>query len=109
MEETAVCTHGDTIHRVRAGTDGCQECLATGGRWVHLRLCMECGHVGCCDESPNKHASRHSREVQHPIVKSFEPGEDWGYCFVDDVYVDADWPIDGPTHHSRAADAHLVW
>lgn len=103
------CTHGDHIHEVRAAADGCEECLASGERWVHLRLCMECGHVGCCDDSPNKHASKHFHASQHPIMKSFEPGEDWGWCFVDQIYVETDWPIDGPTHHSEAANAHRLW
>jgi hypothetical protein len=70
---------------------------------------MECGHVGCCDQSPNKHATKHFHAMQHPIIKSFEPGEDWGYCYLDDVFLDATWPIDGPTYHSRAADAHRDW
>ena len=68
--------------------DGCEECLATGARWVHLRLCLECGHVGCCDSSPNKHARAHAEGIGHPAVKSFQPGEDWGYCFVDDAFVE---------------------
>lgn len=70
---------------------------------------MECGRVGCCDESRNKHASKHAHDSGHPIIKSFEPGEDWGWCFVDQVYLEPNWPIDGPTHHSPAADAHLDW
>lgn len=103
------CTHGDHIHTVRAGTDGCQECLQSGDNWVHLRLCMECGHVGCCDDSPNHHASKHFHATQHPIMKSFEPEEEWGWCFVDQVYVETDWPIEGPAHHSEAANAHRLW
>src|SRR5947209_17035468 len=106
---TEGCTHGDAIHRVQAAEDGCEECLATGGKWMHLRLCMECGHVGCCDQSRNKHASKHFHGTQHPIMKSFEPGEDWGWCFVDQVYVETDWPVDGATMHTPAADAHLDW
>jgi ubiquitin-hydrolase Zn-finger-containing protein len=106
---TQECTHGDTIHRVRAAADGCVECLETGGKWIHLRLCMECGHVGCCDQSRNKHASKHFHGTQHPIMKSFEPGEDWGWCFVDQVYIETDWPVDGPAVHSPAANAHLDW
>ena len=67
---------------------GCEECLATGSRWVHLRLCLSCGHVGCCDSSPGKHATAHYRKTKDPIVRSFEPGEDWGYCYVDDVMLE---------------------
>ena len=102
------CTHTDEVHRVHASADGCQECLATGDRWMHLRMCMECGHVGCCDSSPNTHATKHFHATQHPIMRSFEPGEDWGFCYVDNVMLDADWPVEGPSHHSPAADAHGV-
>ena len=66
-------------------TLGCEECLKTGMRWVHLRLCLGCGHVGCCDSSPGKHATKHFRATQHPVIQSFEPGEDWGWCYVDDM------------------------
>jgi uncharacterized UBP type Zn finger protein len=67
-------------------TEGCQDCLAEGETyWVHLRLCLDCGHVGCCDSSPGKHASAHYREVEHPVIRSFEPGETWTWCFVDEV------------------------
>jgi uncharacterized UBP type Zn finger protein len=64
---------------------GCEDCLEIGGSWVHLRVCRSCGHVGCCDSSPNRHASGHARETEHPIVTSLEPGEDWSYCYVDDI------------------------
>jgi hypothetical protein len=67
--------------------EGCEECLAEGGRWVHLRLCLSCGHVGCCDSSPMRHATAHSHDSGHPIVRSFEPGEDWRWCFVDELIV----------------------
>jgi hypothetical protein len=80
------CTHLEQIVVDRPEhADGCEECLATGGSWVHLRVCRCCGRVGCCDSSPNRHASRHARAAGHPIVTSMEPGEDWSYCFVDDV------------------------
>lgn len=73
------------IHDVTPRTpNGCEECLAMGDRWVHLRLCMTCGHVGCCDDSKNRHARKHARGG-HPIVRSFEPGERWLYCFADDL------------------------
>ncbi|WP_083837202.1 UBP-type zinc finger domain-containing protein [Gordonia effusa] len=64
---------------------GCSDCLAAGGNWVHLRMCLTCGRVGCCDSSPGKHASAHASREQHPLVSSFEPGEDWSWCFVDDI------------------------
>ena len=66
--------------------DGCGECLAIGSGWVHLRLCLTCGNVGCCDSSPNQHASRHARAKRHPVIRSFEPGEAWRYCFADDSW-----------------------
>jgi len=67
--------------------DGCQECLALGSEWVHLRLCLTCGHVGCCDSSPLRHARAHAFAVAHPIVQSFEPGEDWRWCYADETFV----------------------
>jgi len=80
------CEHVSEIKQVQPSADGCEDCLKTGGRWVHLRLCESCGHVGCCDSSPNTHATKHFRETGHPIVRSFEPGEDWGYCYADDMF-----------------------
>ncbi|HSK26334.1 MAG TPA: UBP-type zinc finger domain-containing protein [Jiangellales bacterium] len=65
--------------------DGCEDCLRTGGRWVHLRLCLDCGHVGCCDSSPNRHASAHARASGHSVVRSAEPGEEWRWCYVHEV------------------------
>ncbi|MDT3677939.1 MAG: UBP-type zinc finger domain-containing protein [Burkholderiaceae bacterium] len=80
------CEHLDQVLDVIPRTpDGCEECLKTGSRWVHLRLCLSCGHVGCCDSSPNRHATRHYHATRHPIVRSFEPGEDWGWCYVDEL------------------------
>ncbi|HEV7933995.1 MAG TPA: UBP-type zinc finger domain-containing protein [Actinomadura sp.] len=67
--------------------DGCGECLAIGTPWVHLRLCQTCGHVGCCDSSPMRHASRHFKHSGHPVIRSYEPGEDWRWCFVDESIV----------------------
>lgn len=82
----ATCTHLDTIREVTpSSADGCTQCLATGGEWVHLRLCLACGEVGCCDSSPNRHASRHAAEHGHPLIASFEPGEDWSWCYVDEL------------------------
>ena len=97
----AACTHLAVIRPVVPRADGCEECLRIGASWVHLRLCMICGHVGCCDSSPNKHATAHFRLTSHPIVKSFEPGEDWGWCYVDEAFLDATrWPVHGPITHS---------
>ena len=83
----AECTHLDTIAVVDLpeSIPGCEDCLKIGGEWVHLRMCMACGHIGCCDSSPNRHARRHAGEAEHPIVRSAEPDEDWSYCFTDDV------------------------
>jgi hypothetical protein len=95
------CTHLDQIRPVVARADGCEECLRTGAWWLHLRLCMTCGHVGCCDSSPKKHASARFRLTGHPIMKSFEPGENWGWCYVDEVILDASaWPVRGRIAHS---------
>ena len=68
-------------------TSGCEDCLAAGTSWVHLRECLTCGKVGCCDSSPQRHASRHASADEHPVIRSFEPGEDWRWCFVDQVIV----------------------
>ena len=81
-----VCTHLDQINDVAPVAGGCVECLATGGVWVHLRLCLTCGHVGCCDDSPNRHARAHAAETGHVIIQTFEPGEEWVWCFTDDVF-----------------------
>jgi uncharacterized UBP type Zn finger protein len=80
-----VCTHLDQANDVTPSGNGCVECLETGDRWVHLRLCMTCGHVGCCDSSPNKHATAHFHSDGHPLVQSYEPGEDWWWCYQDNV------------------------
>ncbi|WP_198925512.1 ubiquitin carboxyl-terminal hydrolase 14 [Dictyobacter vulcani] len=82
------CTHLDQIQEVTPSAPGCEECLKSGSRWVHLRICLTCGHVGCCDSSPNKHATKHFHSTNHPIMASFEKGEDWGWCFVDQVELD---------------------
>lgn len=81
---TTACAHIKQAHNTKAKTpNGCEECLAEGTKWVHLRLCLECGHVGCCDSSIMRHATKHFHTTQHPVMRSFEPGEDWGYCYVD--------------------------
>lgn len=81
------CTHLDQVEHLELPVQiaGCEECLKTGDRWVHLRMCQVCGKIGCCDSSPNQHASRHFAESGHPIVRSAEPGEDWSYCFADEL------------------------
>jgi hypothetical protein len=82
------CSHLDLIRDVEPRTpEGCEECLAMGASWVHLRLCLTCGHVGCCDSSPNRHATKHFHASLHPIIQSFEPNEDWVYCYADDVFI----------------------
>ncbi len=83
----SVCTHVKEIRPVHAKIKGCEECLKIGDSWVHLRLCLSCGHVGCCDSSKNKHATKHFRSTKHPIMQSIEPGEDWKWCYVDEVEV----------------------
>lgn len=85
----SVCEHLRDVHQVEPKTpEGCEECLAIGDRWVHLRLCMTCGHVGCCDSSKNKHATKHFHATEHPVIQSFQPDEDWLYCYVDDQMVE---------------------
>lgn len=87
MSTAGPCSHENTIREVKPQTHGCEECVAMGDRWMHLRMCLACGHVGCCDESKNKHATAHHRETGHPIVQSIEPGEDWKWCFVDETFL----------------------
>ena len=79
----AECTHQDMIHDVTPSGTGCKECLEMGDAWFHLRVCLTCGHVGCCDTSKNKHARKHFEETGHPIMQSFQPGESWRWCFID--------------------------
>ena len=83
------CTHLDQVGDVKPHTpQGCEECLKIGDRWVHLRMCLSCGHVGCCDSSKNKHATKHFHATQHPIMRSFQPGEKWGWCYIDELELD---------------------
>ena len=81
------CAHLDSIEvtELPAAVAGCEECLETGDAWVHLRMCMQCGKIGCCDDSPNRHATAHAHESGHPIIRSAEPGEEWSWCYVDEV------------------------
>jgi uncharacterized UBP type Zn finger protein len=83
---TEACIHLSEVKSVTPNSDGCEECLKIGSGWVHLRLCKVCGNVGCCDNSPNRHALAHFRATDHAIIKSFEPGEEWGYCYVDQIF-----------------------
>lgn len=84
------CTHLGMIRpNIRPHTRGCEECLALGDEWVHLRMCLSCGHVGCCDDSKNKHATKHFRRVAHPLIRSIEPGEEWGWCYLDQVFLES--------------------
>jgi len=84
----AICNHLGQAQDQRPAKRVCEECVKMGDRWVHLRVCLSCGHVGCCDSSKNKHATKHYHSSHHPIMKSMEPGEDWGWCFVDQVTFD---------------------
>jgi uncharacterized UBP type Zn finger protein len=81
------CTHLDhvLVKQLPEETAGCEDCLKTGDPWLHLRICLECGHVGCCDDSPNRHATAHARVSEHPIIRSIEPGEEWSWCYVDEL------------------------
>jgi CPA2 family monovalent cation:H+ antiporter-2 len=83
VKEASACGHLGEIREVHPSAAGCEDCLRTGDRWVHLRACMSCGHMGCCDSSPNRHATRHYETTAHPIMRSMERGESWGWCFVD--------------------------
>jgi uncharacterized UBP type Zn finger protein len=82
----ATCSHLDhvVLRELPESVAGCEECLADGGQWCHLRICLECGHVGCCDSSPGRHASAHHATTGHPIMRSVQPGEDWAWCFEDE-------------------------
>jgi uncharacterized UBP type Zn finger protein len=83
-----ICEHLERLTPVEpTSPTGCVECLAIGQRWVHLRLCMDCGHVGCCDSSIGRHATAHARSTDHPVVQSFERGEDWAFCYPDESFL----------------------
>jgi uncharacterized UBP type Zn finger protein len=83
----ATCSHLDHVQvtELPEAVDGCEECLRSGGNWVHLRICLECGHVGCCDSSPNRHATAHHAATGHPLIRSLEPGEMWSWCYEDEA------------------------
>jgi uncharacterized UBP type Zn finger protein len=86
----AQCTHLDQVKVLEAPAEiaGCEECLKSGGHWVHLRMCQSCGHIGCCDNSPGKHATAHNLETGHPIIRSVEPGETWSWCYPDELMME---------------------
>ena len=93
------CIHINGIElEVVPAADGCVECLATGGRWVHLRRCLTCGHIGCCDNSPGRHATAHFHATTHPVIQSFEPGEDWLWCYVDEIGLEIEGASPSPSH-----------
>ena len=82
------CMHvSGHLKKVKPRTKGCEECLQSGDAWVHLRMCLECGHVGCCDSSKNRHARAHFHATRHPLIQSAERGEEWRWCYVDEVYL----------------------
>ncbi len=82
------CPHIEKIRTVTPSALGCEECLESGSQWVHLRLCRTCGHVGCCDSSPNRHATKHYHATKHPIIEGYDPPEGWAWCYVDELTFD---------------------
>jgi uncharacterized UBP type Zn finger protein len=100
------CTHLDqvTVLELPGSVGGCEDCLRMGGKWLHLRICLSCGHVGCCDDSPNRHATAHHQAAGHPIVRSLEPGEDWSWCYDDEVAL----LIDGVSGETRIPPSPLL-
>jgi len=95
----ATCSHLDEIADIVPSSTGCEDCLAAGRHdWVHLRVCQICGHVGCCDNSPSRHATAHFGGSHHPIIRSYEPGEDWYWCFVDELAFELEDAPPAPSH-----------
>ena len=93
------CTHLDQIQDVTPSSPGCEDCLADGFHgWLHLRVCQSCGHVGCCDSSPRRHATAHVHATDHPIVRSYEPGEDWYWCYPDELLFELEGAPPAPSH-----------
>ncbi len=84
----SACSHLNQIQFTEPAVHVCEDCIALGDRWVHLRMCLICGYVGCCDNSKNKHATKHFHSSGHPLIRSIEPGESWVWCFVDKVFLD---------------------
>lgn len=85
---SSACSHLNQITVTETDVHVCPECVALGDRWVHLRLCLICGHVGCCDNSKNKHATKHAHSTDHPLIRSIEPGESWVWCYADQLFMD---------------------
>ena len=92
------CTHLGDFKTVTPSADGCEECLKLGQQWIHLRICRECGHVGCCDQSVGKHATKHFQATAHPVMEAYYEPEGWGWCYVDEVMIDLDGDV---TPHPR--------
>ncbi|WDF55642.1 UBP-type zinc finger domain-containing protein [Mucilaginibacter sp. KACC 22063] len=86
--DQSVCKHLQEFKEIPADKYYCEECVKTGGNWLHLRVCQTCGVVLCCDSSPNRHASKHAAQKHHPVITSAEPGERWAYCFIDDIGIE---------------------
>lgn len=108
MSAMNFCKHVKYAKDVEPRTpQGCEECLKIGATWVHLRLCLECGHVGCCNDSTHKHAARHFVDTSHPIIQSFEPEDDWGYCYIDEKFIDNEY-LPAAQHHPRQMEAGAV-
>ncbi len=101
-----ICTHlGEVaVRELPIAVDGCEDCLRDGGKWLHLRICLTCGHVGCCDDSPNRHATAHHRSTTHPIIRSLEPHEVWSWCYTDEVVL----MLDGITGSTRIPPSPLL-
>ena len=97
---SVTCSHTGSIKLTELPGEiaGCQDCLAIGGTWVHLRMCQSCGHIGCCDNSPGRHATAHFRSTGHPLIRSFEPGEDWWWCYPDDLFFEVEGAAPSPSH-----------
>jgi uncharacterized UBP type Zn finger protein len=102
----SACTHLDQVEltELPAQVDGCEDCLRTGSKWLHLRICLTCGHVGCCDNSPGRHATAHSRDSAHPLIRSLEPGEEWSWCYVDELAL----LIEGVTGETRIPPSPML-
>jgi len=100
------CSHLDQVELTELPPEvaGCEDCLRDGGKWLHLRICLSCGHVGCCDDSPSKHASAHAAESTHPIIRSLEPGEEWCWCYIDEVAFE----LSGVTGKTRIPPSPLM-
>jgi uncharacterized UBP type Zn finger protein len=90
----ATCAHLDhvLISELPPEVPGCEDCLEMGGEWLHLRICLECGHVGCCDSSPNRHATAHASATAHPLIRSLQPGERWAFCYPDNLMLNVSVP-----------------